>query len=105
VQPLEVLLVAVEERILVVPLDLKRDRAGRELADVIDLVTLTFQRPFVDDALNGKVVLAPSLLTQSAPKPLRALSWTLAVLGREACGLREAAEDVSRDFDAVLVLP
>jgi hypothetical protein len=33
------------------------------------------------------------------------LSWTLAILGREACGLGEAVEDVSRDFDAVLVLP
>jgi hypothetical protein len=35
----------------------------------------------------------------------RALSWTLAVSGWEACGLGEAVEDVFRDFDAVLVLP
>ncbi|HKH56273.1 MAG TPA: hypothetical protein VKA58_12540, partial [Propionibacteriaceae bacterium] len=34
-----------------------------------------------------------------------ALAWTLAVLGWEACGLGEAVEDVSWDFNAVLVLP
>src|SRR5215210_2905717 len=35
----------------------------------------------------------------------RALSWTLAVSGWEACGLSEAAQEASRDFHPIRVLP
>jgi hypothetical protein len=72
VQTFEVLKITIEERVLVVPLDLKSDRASGEWADVVHFMTLALQRPPVDNALDDEVVLAPPLLPERAAQPLRA---------------------------------
>ena len=72
VQTFEVLQITIEERVLVVPLDLKSDRASGEWADVVHFMTLALQRPPVDNALDDEVVLAPPLLPERAAQPLRA---------------------------------
>ena len=70
VQALEALQVAVEERVLVVPLDLERERAAGRAADMVDLVADGGAGLAVDDGLGLEVVLAPS---RRAQRPAQAL--------------------------------
>src|SRR5581483_10673838 len=58
-QPFEVLQIAVEERVLVIPLDLQSDDALRELAHVVDLVRSRFAWLAVDRLLDDEVRLLP----------------------------------------------
>jgi len=44
VQPLKVLKVSIEERVLIVPLDLKRQHTPAALTDMVDLVGYGFAR-------------------------------------------------------------
>ncbi len=74
-QPLEVLKVAIEKRVLVIPFDLERNRSGAERTDVIDFVGLGFARHAVDGPLNDKVMLIPFPGPEGIAKSLRALRF------------------------------
>src|SRR6185437_13235263 len=78
VQSLEVFKIAVKERILVVPLDLKGDGSGSERPDVINLVRLGLPLDAIDDSLNHEDVLAPLVRGQGPAKALGALGFAAA---------------------------
>ena len=67
VQPFEILQVAVEERILVVPLDFQRDGSALKCPNVIDLMGLGFAFDPVDDPLNDELLLPPATLLERIP--------------------------------------
>jgi hypothetical protein len=68
---LEVLEVAIEKGILVVPFDLQSDCRSSEVLDVIDFVRNRFLLFTVDNPLNLEPMLLPStLLSKRFPKSL-----------------------------------
>jgi hypothetical protein len=74
VQPLKVLQVAVEEWILVVPLDFERDDAAiGEGTDMIDLMGDRLPLDAVDALFDREIDLVPAQLGQGAPETLSAL--------------------------------
>ncbi len=72
-QALEVLQIAVEERVLVVPFDLERNRSCVERFHLVDLVRLRFFLDSINDPLNDEIMLAPVVSGQSVAKALRPL--------------------------------
>ena len=77
-QALEVLKVAVEERVFVVPFDFESNSAAFKSPYVIDFVRLCFALDSVDDALDHKIVLSPSAILESIAKALRAFGLAAA---------------------------
>jgi hypothetical protein len=72
-QSFEILQVAVEEWVFVIPLDLQRDKACIEFADVIYLMRGSFSLFTIDSLPNDKFCLRPIAARQVLAKPLSAL--------------------------------
>jgi hypothetical protein len=69
-QALEILQIAIEKWVLVIPLDLKRNCSSLERSDVVDFVRLRFSLNPVDDPLDNEDVLLPAMLGESVAKHL-----------------------------------
>jgi hypothetical protein len=72
VQAFEVLEIAVEERVLVVPLDLERDDAVLVSPDVVDLVRDRLALDVVDGLADREDGLGPAELSERAAQALGA---------------------------------
>ena len=70
-EPLEILQITVEKWILVVPLDLKCQRPGNRLPDVIDLVADGLALLAIYDGLYDELVLRPSRPVECVAEPHR----------------------------------
>jgi hypothetical protein len=71
VQAFEILEIAVEERIFVVPFDLERDHAFIIFGHMIDFVGNGFAPHAVDRSHDFEFMLAPPFFDEGASKPLR----------------------------------
>ena len=74
-ESLEVLKVAIEKRVLVIPFDFKGNRSSGQRTDVIDFVGLGFAWHAVDGTLNNKVMLISFPGPEGIAKSLRALRF------------------------------
>jgi hypothetical protein len=73
VQPLEILKIAIEKWIFVIPFNFQCDGSIRKRAHVIDFVGLCFAFDAVDNSLHNKFMLAPVLGGQCITESLSPL--------------------------------
>ena len=104
-QPLEILQIPVEKRVLVVPLDLERQHPARPAPHMIDLVGDRLLDRAVHGQLQLELVLEPALFGQRPAQPLRrgrlapARADKLGQRDREAPDRRDQLRRLGREID------